>query len=155
MLSVGEYYKSLPKKRVGAGALIFNDKKELLIVKPHYKDYWSIPGGTVDANESPKQACIREVKEEIDLNLKECRFLCVDYVLGEGDRGEAFQFIFYGGVLSENEMKEIKLTDGELTEYKFVKPADALPYMNPKLKRISKCLEAIENNTAFYLENGI
>jgi len=29
------------------------------------KDHWSIPGGAVDDNESPKQACAREIKDEV------------------------------------------------------------------------------------------
>jgi hypothetical protein len=29
-----EYYNSLPKKRMAAGALILNERNELLIVKP-------------------------------------------------------------------------------------------------------------------------
>lgn len=58
-----QYYKGLPKKRMGVGALFLNDKNEILIVKPSYKDHWSVPGGVVDENESPRQACIREVKK--------------------------------------------------------------------------------------------
>lgn len=73
------YYKNLPKKRMGAGALFFNENNEMLVVKPTYKDHWSIPGGVVEENESPRIACIREVKEEIGLEIRELKFLCVDW----------------------------------------------------------------------------
>ena len=74
-----KYYKNLPKKRMGAGALILNQNDEILIVKPSYKDHWSVPGGVVEENESPRVACIRETKEEIGIDLKNIKFLCVDY----------------------------------------------------------------------------
>ncbi len=34
-----EYYKRLPKKRMAAGCLFFNEEEEILIVKPSYKDH--------------------------------------------------------------------------------------------------------------------
>ena len=55
------YYESLPKKRMGAGCLFFNERNEVLLVKPTYKPGWEIPGGVVEDNESPKQCCQREV----------------------------------------------------------------------------------------------
>ncbi|MCX6716561.1 MAG: NUDIX hydrolase [Candidatus Taylorbacteria bacterium] len=72
-----DYYKNLPKKRMGAGAIFLNEKDEILIVKPSYKDFWSMAGGVVEKNESPKDACIREVKEEIGINLKEAKLTTV------------------------------------------------------------------------------
>ena len=45
------YYSTLPTKRMGAAVIFFNQKKEILIVKPTYKDHWSLPGGTVNKNE--------------------------------------------------------------------------------------------------------
>ena len=64
-----EYYDSQPKKMIAAKALLFNPAGELLLVKPSYKPYWSLPGGLVEAAESPQAACIREVYEEVGLNI--------------------------------------------------------------------------------------
>ncbi|MDD4900577.1 MAG: NUDIX hydrolase [Patescibacteria group bacterium] len=150
-----EYYKNLPKKRMGAGALILNEKGEILIVKPNYKDHWTLAGGVVGENESPKEACLREIKEEIGLKFKDVKFLCVDYTRDKGDKGESLQFIFYGGVISKSAVKNIKLDGEEIVEYRFVKIGDALPMLNEKLRiRLPKCLDALKNNTAIYLENG-
>lgn len=150
-----DYYKNLPKKRMGAGALILNENNEILIVKPGYKDYWSIAGGVIDENESPKDACIREVKEEIGIDLKQAIFLCVDYNSNVEEKGDSLQFIFFGGKLSDNEIKEIKLDKKEIIECKFLPIVQALPLLSDKLKlRLPKCLEALKNNGAIYLENG-
>lgn len=150
-----EYYKNLPKKRMGVGALILNAKDEILIVKPGYKDHWSIVGGVIDENESPKTACLREAKEEIGIDLKDVRFLCVDYKSNSGGKGESLQFIFFGGKLSESKIENIKLDGKEIIEYRFMKIDDALPLMNEKLRmRLPKCLNALKDNTGIYLEDG-
>lgn len=149
------YYKTLPKKRMGVGALILNEKDELLIVKPSYKDHWSVPGGVVDENESPRSACTREVKEEIGLDIESPRFLCVDWTSPTPEKGESLQFIFFGGVLQQEQINKIKLQADEIGEYQFLPLEKALPLLSEKLKRrIPKCLESMKNKTALYLENA-
>lgn len=149
------YYKTLPKKRMGVGALILNEKDELLIVKPIYKDHWSVPGGVVDENESPRSACTREVKEEIGLDIESPRFLCIDWTSPTPEKGESLQFIFFGGILQQKQINKIKLQADEIGEYKFLPLEKALPFLSKKLKhRIPKCLESMKNKTALYLENA-
>lgn len=110
-----EYLASLPTKRSGAGVILRNKQGEILLVKPSYKDHWSLPGGTVDANESPVTTCVRETKEELGIDILPKSLLSVHYGKNEG---EFYQFIFDGGVLPE----DIKITvDGdEILEAKFV-----------------------------------
>lgn len=141
---------------MGAGALIFNEKGERLVLKPTYKDHWSIPGGVVDKNESPRQACIREIKEEIGLDIKDLRFLCVDYYRNlDNQKGESLQFLFYGEKLDENQIQNIEIDGREIGEFKFAEVDEAKSLFGKGLSaRIPKALEAIKNNTAFYLEDG-
>jgi len=47
-MATPDYYKSLPMKRMGSGALFFDSAGRILIVKPSYKDVWEIPGGVVE-----------------------------------------------------------------------------------------------------------
>jgi len=149
-----DYYQNLPKKRMGVGCLFFNENGELLIVKPSYKDHWSIPGGVIEENESPLKTCVREVEEEIGIDLKSPKFLCVDYSSNSG-KGESLQFIFYGKILNQEEIENIKLAEGELLEYKFLRFEEALPILNEKLvKRLQECIEAIKNKQPIYLEDG-
>lgn len=46
------YYKNLPQKRMAVAALFFNERGEILILKPSYKEDWILPGGVVELNES-------------------------------------------------------------------------------------------------------
>jgi len=70
-------------KRKGISIIFVNDKKQALLLlrddKPDipYPNMWDIPGGHVDAGETPEQCIVREMKEEMDLDLKEFQLLSV------------------------------------------------------------------------------
>ena len=70
-----EYAKILPKKQVGTAVIFLNANGEILIVKPNYRDGWLVPGGATDENESPLHCAIREVKEEIGLDIPEIKLV--------------------------------------------------------------------------------
>lgn len=153
LLSKQEYYDSLAKKPMGSDVLFLNDKDEILLVKPNYKNEWLFPGGTVEKGESPRESAIREVKEEIGLNIEVGQMLCMDY--SKTSEGDNLKFVFFGGVLNENQIANIKLQESELTDFKFVSLEEALDLFGPrKVKRIPHCLKALKDNTVIYLENG-
>ena len=70
----------IPRKWVGVAAIFSNTKGQLLLAKPTYKDRWAPVGGVVEAGESPTQAILREVKEEIGLELQTPRLLIIEYL---------------------------------------------------------------------------
>lgn len=150
-----DYYRNLPRKRIGAGVLLLNRRGELLIVKPTYKNHWSVPGGVVDENESPREAVIRETKEETGLKLSRCRLLSVDYKSADGFKGDGLQFVFYGGTLSPSQIKHIKLPAAELSEYRFLPVKEACRLVSSKLgRRILKSLGgALKRGKILYLED--
>jgi ADP-ribose pyrophosphatase YjhB (NUDIX family) len=151
------FYQTLAKKPIGVGVLLFDKKGRLLVVKPNYKDCWSLPGGIVNKKESPRDGLIREIKEEISLGLDKqtLRFLCLDYVLGE-ERKESLQFIFTREALRPSEISRIVIRSAEINDYKFLAVDEALLLLSkPSQQRIPRCLEAIKNHRALlYLENG-
>lgn len=61
---------------VGCGALIVNDKNQVLLLLRTNKsqggggNLWSRPGGTVDFGETVEQAIKREIKEELDIDIE-------------------------------------------------------------------------------------
>lgn len=53
--------------RVSIKCLIRNSTGEVLVVKEAGRDYWDLPGGGMDHNESLEQAIARELNEEVSL----------------------------------------------------------------------------------------
>lgn len=154
MLPMKEYYASLPRKRMGAGCLFLDVHKQILLVKPNYKDSWEIPGGVVEEDESPRTCARRETLEEIGLDLLVGRLLVVDYSEHVGDKTESLMFIFDGGVLETNEINAIRLQSEELVKFEFF-PHDKLPEsMFPTLaKRVQAAWKQITHPGNSYLEN--
>jgi 8-oxo-dGTP diphosphatase len=53
-----------------AGALVMLWRAErVVLVRPSYQDVWMAPGGGIEGNENPAQAALREVSEELGLQL--------------------------------------------------------------------------------------
>lgn len=153
-LPYGEFLRSLPRKRMAAGALIRDEQGKVLMVKPVYKGGWSIPGGVVEADEAPKTACIREIHEELGLVLQIGRLLVVDYNAPLGEKTESLMFIFDGGYLNEVEISHIQLQAEELEAFEFYAP-DALPgLMSRSLRRrLLVALRQEDEEGGVYLEN--
>jgi len=67
-------------KRKGTSIIFVNDKKQVLLFlrddKPDiiYPNMWDVPGGHVEPDETPEQYIIREMKEEMDIDLKDFIF---------------------------------------------------------------------------------
>lgn len=88
---------TLPMKDMSVGALVFNEPGELLLVKPTYKDGWEIPDGIVEQDESPKQARLREIKEEFGLDVTLGPLLVIDYLPREDRPSDSLQLVFWVG----------------------------------------------------------
>lgn len=148
-------WENLPRKTMSSGALFFNDEGKFIITKPNYKEGWNVPGGTVDLEESPVEAFIREVKEELGLDKKPVAMLGVDYVRKSSTGHDHLSFVFDGGVLTKDEIANIKLQTEELDEYRFVDLDEAMKLLASNwAKRIEKCVVARNMHNMIYLEQG-
>lgn len=62
--------------KVGVGAVVFNDRAELLLIeRPSH--YWLFPTGWADVGYSPAQVAVKEVREETGLDVTPMRLIAV------------------------------------------------------------------------------
>lgn len=151
--------ESKSKKAVAAAAVFFNNDGQILLVKPTYKDHWGMPGGEVEVNESPADGCVREIKEELSLNLKKenLKLLSVDYVPQAVTTYffDAFRFVFFAGIFSAEQISKIKLQESELENFEFVDVSELPNRLSAHTARaIEKSVEAYKSAEVFYLEDG-
>jgi len=106
-------------KRIAA--IIFeNDKGEFLLAlrdnKPSipFPDHWDLIGGHVEADETPEEALIREVKEELDIDLENYSFY-KKFDCFTGDIYENTKYIYTGRI--NIPVEDITLLEGVRPQY--------------------------------------
>ncbi|MEU7826681.1 GNAT family N-acetyltransferase [Catellatospora sp. NPDC049133] len=148
-----QYVAGLTRVRVAAGVLYRDGQGRVLVVQPTYKDTAEIPGGALEAGESPLQACRREVREELGIDLPVGGLLGVDWTPPRPHWDGALTFVFDGGELTDAQTEAIRAAPDELSGWRFVAVADLDALMVPRLaQRIRTCLARVSAGT--YLESG-
>lgn len=149
------YTATLPAKRMAAGALFFDECGRLLLVQPTYKEEWEIPGGVVEADESPLHACVREVREELGISCPHLRILTVDWTPPRPDHTEGLMVVFDGGKLSKSQIDRITTPDDELYGYSFHTLDGARDLVSQEMaRRLKASMAALRCGNTIYLEDG-
>ena len=140
--------------RVAAGVLFFDAEGRVLLVKPGYKDGWDIPGGYVEPDETPLEACRREVREELGLNPTIHQLLVTDWAPSEAE-GDKLLFVFDGGLLTRAQVDAITLPADELEAWAFKAGDELTSALPPRLqRRIGQAINAWHTGRHVYLEHG-
>jgi 8-oxo-dGTP diphosphatase len=117
------WFAQLPGVVVAAGALITDLAGRVLIVKPNYRDHWTLPGGVCEHGEPPHAGCIREVAEETGLELPAGPLLAIDWSQPYGAAARPIMhFVFDGGTVPDG--TPIVVQAEELDGYRFADPAE-------------------------------
>lgn len=155
VLPVGQYVAGLARKRMAAGVLFRDTVRRVLLVEPSYKPNWEIPGGAVEADESPWAAATREVAEELGWDTSLGRLLVVDHVRPQDSRPEGVVFVFDGGVLDETDLEGMLLPEAEILSVGFHTLDEARNKVKPLLAdRVAAALEAVEQGVTVLREHG-
>jgi 8-oxo-dGTP pyrophosphatase MutT (NUDIX family) len=140
---------------MAAGVLFRDVQGRVLLVEPSYKPNWEIPGGAVEAEESPWGTATRELIEELGWDRPPGRLLVVDYVHPQDSRPEGVVFVFDGGVLDETEVVGMVFPDAEIVSAAFHSLVEARKRVKPLLAdRLAVALEAVELGVTALCEQG-
>ena len=114
--------------RIIVHTLIMVDNKYLVTKRSKnestYPKYWDIPGGLVEYGELPKDAVIRETKEEVNLNIIPTNVIHEDSNL-DVEKDMIFIRLVYLCELNDD-IINIKLDYDEHSEYRFIESLDEL-----------------------------
>jgi ADP-ribose pyrophosphatase YjhB (NUDIX family) len=105
---------------IGAGLLLFDGEGRLLLVRPSYvrESVWTVPGGWVKRGEEPRDAAVREAREELGV-----RVTCGPAVAaGRGMYGEVT--VVYEAHWDGSQPLAL---DAELSDARFFAPGDLPP----------------------------
>ena len=142
----------LPTKRVIAQGLIHNSADEILMCELTYKQEWDLPGGVVDPHESPAHAVIREIREELQVEVSPQSLVAVNWLPPWRGWDDATLFVFDLGVdddviarasLEPRELRALHWCTLDQVEHR------ATPYVTRMLRRLAQQTEG-----TVYLEDG-
>ncbi|MFD9720853.1 NUDIX domain-containing protein [Streptomyces sp. NPDC059076] len=141
---------------LAAGVLLFDEEGRVLLVDPTYKPGWEFPGGVVERGEAPAHAGVREVAEELGIELDRLPgLLVVDWEPPAPPRFGGVRLLFDGGELPAEAAQRIRLPDAELRAFRFVAEQEAQRLLSPRrYERLRWALRARERGTPIYLEGA-
>jgi 8-oxo-dGTP diphosphatase len=142
------WHASLPGVILSAAALIGDGAGGVLVVKPNYRDHWTLPGGICEFGEAPRAGCAREVAEELGLRQRIGALLAIDWqpsqeMYGPTARPAVF-FIFDGGTLTS--LSGIRLQPEELDDCQFARASDLDALLLPaSVPRVAAAIAALSS----------
>lgn len=149
---IGVLNAGLPTKRVIAQGVIHNNANEILLCELTYKQEWDLPGGVVDPHESPAHALMREIREEMQVEVSPGSLLAVNWLPSWRGWDDATLFVFDLGVdddviarsrLEPRELRSLHWCDLDQVERR------AAPYVTRMLRRLAQ-----QTGGTAYLEDG-
>ncbi|OEU96510.1 NUDIX hydrolase [Streptomyces oceani] len=141
---------------LAAGVLLFDEDDRVLLVDPTYKPGWEFPGGVVEPGEAPARAGMREVAEELGIELAEVpRLLVLDWEPPGPSGYGGLRLLFDGGLLESGRAADLLLPGAELRGWHFVSETEAAGLLPPvRYRRLRWALRARRQGTTLNLEAG-
>ena len=146
--------------RKGIGVFLINTNNQLWVGKriDFKNDYWQMPQGGIDNNESPRQAMIRELSEECGIKKNYEILMELEGWLSYSLPSSLKKIVWGGRYVGQTQKwfacrfvgkdKEFDLETHkpEFEEWKWIRPEDAVKFVVPFKKKLYKdVLKGFEN----------
>ncbi len=119
-----------------AGCIILN-KNTILLLHRIKKDWYELPGGKIDEGESPQEAAIRELKEELTCDIE------ILYKVGEKsfeENGETIGYIWFLANIKDGQIPTIGEPE-KFDEYIYIPLTDLSTItLSPNMKNFHQAL---------------
>ena len=145
---------SLPTKRAIAQGVLRDPAGRVLLCELTYKAEWDLPGGVVDPSESPAECLVREVREELAIDVEVRALLAVNWLPPWRGWSDATVFVFDLGVADEDLIARTTLERREIRGLHFADEEEWEQRVAPYNQRLLAFLAAHGGPTA-YLEDGL
>jgi 8-oxo-dGTP pyrophosphatase MutT (NUDIX family) len=145
---------SLPTKRAIAQGVLRDSAGGVLLCELTYKAEWDLPGGVVDPSESPAQCVVREVREELAIDVEVRGLLAVNWLPPWRGWADATVFVFDLGVADSGLISRTTLERREVRSLHFVGEEEWEERVAPYNQRLLAFLATHAGPTA-YLEDGL
>jgi 8-oxo-dGTP diphosphatase len=150
----GVMNSALPRKRLIAHVLIRDDRSRVLLCETQFKRDWELPGGIVEHGETPRLGAVREVREELGIELAVGRLLVVDWLPPYLGWDDAIEMIFDGGTVAESELDSWSLQPTEIKRVALVDLDAAAGLLTPLAHRRLAIAMSLEPGQMAYTEDG-
>lgn len=149
--SVAELDAGFPRRRCSAGGIIRDQQGRILVVKPSYRAGWLLPGGLVEARETPANALRRETVEEVGIMPTLVRLLCIDLLPPDKGFSESVHFLFECERVHTDGNPCLPTDGTEILEARFLIPTQAMELLIAPIRRR---LGTVLDGGHGYLEDG-
>ncbi len=130
--------------RIGVGAVITNERGEVLLCRRTDYDLWNLPGGGMEPGEAPWEAAVRETLEEVGVEVEVTGLVGLYFKADTDELYLAFRCRIVGG--------ELRTTD-EADAIEYFTPDDLPENLSPRqVQRIHDALAGTE--VAFRTQAG-
>ena len=151
---IGLLNSTLPTKRAIAQGVIRDGADRVLLCELVYKHEWDLPGGVVDPGESPAQCVVREVREELGLDVRITGLLAVNWLPPWRGWSDATVFVFGLEVDGGDVTGRATLQRREIRAVHWVPEEEWEERVAPYNQRLLAFLASHDGPTA-YLEDGL
>ena len=145
---------ALPRKRLIAHVLMRDAPGRILLCETQFKPDWELPGGIVEAGEPPRVGAVREVREELGIDLELGRLMITDWMPPYLGWEDAVELIYDGGPIEEPDLAALALQPAEIRRVALVTLDEAAELVTPLSWRRLSVATSLAAGESAYLENG-